>query len=109
MIVELFIFFELLMIVLFLISFFSKQEILWVCTAVISGALCFTSYNVENYVYVFNSTTNAYAPVAVSYSYPYLMGINLLFFALALLLSLFDLFDKYGKQAFPKLTGRLKR
>ena len=109
MIIELFIFFELLVIVLFLISFFSKQEILWTATAVISGVLCFTSYNIENYVYVFNSTTNAYAPVAVSYSYPYLMGINLLFFSLALLLGIFDLFDKYGMQAFPKLSGRLKR
>jgi len=109
MIVELFIFFELLVIILFLISFFTHQEILWTTTAVISGVLCFTSYNVENYVYVFNSTTNAYAPVAVSYSYPYLMGINLLFFSLALLLGLFDLFDKYSIKVFPKLSGRLKR
>ena len=97
------------MIVLFLISFFTKQEILWVTTAVLSGVLSFTSFNVENYVYVFNATINAYAPVAVSYSYPYLMGINLLFFVLALILGLFDLFDKYGMQAFPKLKGRIKR
>ncbi len=109
MIVELFLFFELLVIVLFLISFFTRQEILWALTAVLSGVLSFTSFNIENYVYIFNSTTNAYAPVAVSYSYPYLMGINLLFFSLALILGLFDMFQKYGVEAFTKLSGRLKR
>ncbi len=97
------------MVVLFLISFFTKQEILWSCTAVISGVLAFTSFNIENYVYVLNTTSNAYMPVAVSYSYPYLMGINLLFFSLALILCIFDLFDKYGWKAFPKLSGRIKR
>ena len=109
MIVELFIFFEISVVVLFLISFYTKQEILWSITAVISGTLAFTSFNIENYVYVFNATSNAYNPVAVSYSYPYLMGINLMFFSLALILGIFDLFDKYGMQAFPKLSGRLKR
>ena len=59
----------------------------------------FTSYNVEYYVYQPNTTINMYQPVAVSHSYPYMMGINLIFSALCLLFGMFDLFDKYGKQA----------
>ena len=109
MIIEMFMFLETLMIILFLISFFMKQELLWVITAVLSGVLAFTSYNIEKIVYVANTTINLYTPTVVSYSYPYLMGINLLFFALALILFIFDLFDKYRWKAFPKLMKRLKQ
>ena len=96
MLVELFIFFEIVTIGLFLASFFTKQEILWVITLVLSGTLMFTSWHVEYYVYQFNTTLNVYVPIAVSNSYPYLMAINMIFFVLALLLGMFDLFDKYG-------------
>lgn len=84
------------MVVLFFVAFFTKQEIIWAIVLVISGVLMFTSYNVEYYVYVFNATISAYEPVLQTHSYPYLMGLNLIFSALALLLGLFDLFDKYG-------------
>jgi len=59
MLIELIIFFELLMVVLFMISFFTKQEILWAMTLVLSGTMMFTSYNVEYYVYLFNTTLTA--------------------------------------------------
>ena len=96
MLVELFIFFEIIVIGLFIASFFTKQEILWTLTLVLSGVLMFTSYHIENYVYVWNTTLKAYQPVIEAHSYPYLMGINMLFFVLALVLGMFDLFDKYG-------------
>lgn len=96
MLIEIFIFFEIVMIGGFLAAFFTKQEILWSVTSVLSGVLAFTSYNIEYYVYQFNTTLSIYQPIAISHSYPYLMGINLLFFVLALVLGLFDLFDKYG-------------
>lgn len=98
MLVELYIFFEIIVIGLFAASFFTKQEILWALTLVFSGALMFTSYNVEGYVYQWNATMTAYQPVVVSHSYPYLMGLNALFFVLALVLGIFDMFDKYGKK-----------
>ena len=102
MLVEIFIFFEVVAIALFIVSFYTKQEILWGITAVISAVLMFTSYNVETFVYVYNSTIGAYEAVSITRSYPYLMGINMLFFALALLLGLFDLFDKYGTNLLSK-------
>jgi hypothetical protein len=96
MLVELYIFFEIIVIGLFVASFFTKQEILWALTIVMSGVLMFTSYNVEYYVYEWNATVSAYYPVVVTHSYPYLMAINMLFFVLAMVLGVFDLFDKYG-------------
>lgn len=68
----------------------------------VSGILMFSSFNIEYYVYEYNATLAAYQPVAVSHSYPYLMGINMLFFVLAMILGLFDLFDKYGSRLVGK-------
>lgn len=96
MLIELFIFFEIVVIGLFVASFFTKQEILWVITAVLSGILMFTSFNIEYYVYEYNTTMSIYQPIITTHSYPYLMGINLIFLALSLILGLFDLFEKYG-------------
>jgi hypothetical protein len=98
MLVELFIFFEIVAIGLFIASFLTHNEILWALCLVITGVLMFTSYSIEGYVYQFNVTTQAYQPVLVYHSYAYLMGLNLLFFILSLILGVFDLFDKYGKK-----------
>jgi len=103
MLVELFIFFEIVAIGMFVASFFTKQEILWAVTIVLFGVLMFTSYNVEYYVYTWNEVSMSYDPVVMTHSYPYLMAINMLFFVLALLLTLFDVFDKYGSKA---ISGR---
>lgn len=99
MLVSIFMFFELILIGLFIASFFTHQEILWALTLLFSGVLMFTSWNVESYIYVYNVTSSAYDPTMVTHSYPYLMGINLVFFVLALVLTIFDLFDKYGARA----------
>ncbi len=96
MLLELFIFFEIVVIGLFIASFFTKQEILWAITAVISGVLMFSSFNIQYYVYEVNISLGAYQPVMTTFSYPHLMGLNLIFFVLAIVLGLFDLFDKYG-------------
>ena len=98
MLLEVYIFFEIIVVVLFATSFFTKQEILWVLTTIFSGILMFTSYNIQYYTYEYNTTISAYAPVMQSFSYPYLVAINLIFFALAIILGLFDIFDKYGSR-----------
>ncbi len=106
MLVELFIFYEVVVIGLFIASFFTRQEILWVITLALSGVLMFTSYGIENYVYSYNTTIGAYVPILVSHNYPYLMGINMIFFSLSLILGLFDLFEKYGKKFANKGTKK---
>ena len=98
MLIEMFIIFQLVVIGLFFTAFFTKQEIIWVITLVMSGILMYTSYSIEYYVYEFNTTLGAYMPVITTHSYPYLMGVNLIFSALALLLGMFDMFDKYGSR-----------
>ena len=102
MLIELFVFFQVVVISMFVAAFFTKQEILWALTLILSGVLMFTSYHVEYYVYEWNATLAAYYPVAISHSYPYLMGINLVFFGLATVLGMFDLFDKYGTKLMSK-------
>lgn len=105
MLIDLYIIFQITAIILFFISFFTKQEILWALTLVLTGTLMFTSWNVEYYTYVFNATISAYDMVIINNSYPYLVAINFLFFALSMLLGLFDLFDKYGFSFLNKKTN----
>jgi len=106
MLIGIYIFFEIVVIGLFIAAFYTKQEILWALTAIFSGIMMFTSYHIEIAFYTLNSTTNAYEPVITSFSYLYLSGINLIFFGLALVLGIFDMFDKYGRNlpdAEPKI------
>ena len=96
MIIELFILLEVLMIGTFFTAFFSKQEIIWAVSSVLSGILMITSYNVQLGTYVFDSNLGAYVFELTSQSFPFMMGINMLFFVLALVLGIFDIYDKYG-------------
>jgi len=89
--------FELVTIILFLIAFFTKQPVIWAMTAVFSGIMMVTSYTISYYMYEFNTTLMAYVPVVQTFDYPYLMGINLLFFVLCWVFGLFDIFDTYRK------------
>jgi len=90
------------MIIAFATAFFTKQEILWAISAVLSGALAMSSWGIEYYIYEYNATILAYSPVMVTHSYGYMMAINLLFLLLGLVLGIFDLFDKYGSKFVAK-------
>lgn len=105
MLIEIYIFFEIVVIGLFVTAFYTKQEIMWALTAIFSGVMMFTSYKIEYYVYQANTTLNVYVPVMTSHTYPYLSAINLIFFGLALAFGIFDMFDKYGN----KLPGKEPR
>jgi lysylphosphatidylglycerol synthetase-like protein (DUF2156 family) len=96
MLIELFIFFQLFVIALFFIAFFTKQEIIWALSTIFSAVLMFSSFDVQVNTYVFNNTIGAYAPIVVTYNYIYLSWINMIFLVLSVVLGLFDIFDKYG-------------
>jgi hypothetical protein len=100
----LFIFFEIVTICFFLGAFFTKQEILWAITSVFSAFLMFNSFKITTYIYQYNATTLIYDAVLVSNSYPYLVGLNTLFFMLSLVLGIFDMFEKYGTKL--KMKGK---
>ena len=87
MILALFILFQILVVSGFILSFFTKNEILWAMTLLLTGFMMFSSFDIEIPSYQFNTTIQAYQPVNTSYSYPYLMGINMMFFGLGLILA----------------------
>jgi hypothetical protein len=96
MLLELYVFYEIIMLAFFSTAFFTKHEILWALSAVLSGVLMFSSFDIQISTYEFNNTISAYSPVIVTQSYSYLVWINGLFFLLGMVLGIFDLFDKYG-------------
>lgn len=102
MLLELYIFYEIIMLSLFATAFFTKQEILWALSAVLSGILMFSSFDIQISTYQFNSTISAYSPVIITQYYSYLVWINGLFFLLGMVLGIFDLFDKYGSKFMTK-------
>jgi len=102
MLLGIFVILQIITIIAFATAFFSKQEIIWAIASVLSGFLMFASYNLSIYIYQYDVVIGAYASVLTSSSYPFLMGINMLFFGLSLLLGLFDIFEKYGINLFKK-------
>jgi len=86
MLITFFVLFEIVMIGSFVTAFFTKQELFWGLSVILSGILMTASYNIMF----------LHGKEVVSYQFPYMMGINFIFFALGIVLSLFDVFDKYG-------------
>ena len=96
MLLEIYIIMQILVFVLFFIAFYSRQEIIWVLTLVMTGITMMSSYTVEVLAYNYNTTINAYVLTTNVFYYPYLMGINLIIFALSLIFGIFDIWDKFG-------------
>jgi len=91
MIIELFIFFEIVTVGLFVLSFYERKELLWALTLVLSAIMAINSFFVEKTYYIFNGST-AYVPTVISNSYPYIATINILFFSLSMLFMLYGIF-----------------
>jgi len=104
MLLELYIFYEVLAIGLFIAAFFTHHEILWGLACVFAGVLAFASYGIDTYVYTcsIDSTISSTVPICkdilTTTRYSYLSWINILFLTLGIVLLMFDLFDKYGSE-----------
>lgn len=96
MILELFIVLQLIMIGFFLTAFFTRQEILWSLTILLSGVLMIASLNVTIKMLIFDTTLNTSVHQYVPHELGYMLAFNLLFFGLGLIYFLMDVFDKYG-------------
>jgi hypothetical protein len=96
MIIELFIFFQVIVIILFFMAFFTKQPLIWVLTIIFSGIVMFACYNVEYSVNYFNVDTNNYEIATISRDFGYLMSVNMIFFGLGIVMFFFDMFDQIG-------------
>jgi hypothetical protein len=75
---------------------------MWAISFILSGILMITSFNIEILTYVYDPAIGAYATELVPNSFPFIMGINTIFFMLSLAMGLFDIFDKYGIKLFSK-------
>lgn len=110
MLVELYIFFELIMLIFFITAFFKKNVLLWAITLVFAGLMAMSSLNVENTVYQFNNTISAYSPVSQNNSYPFLMSLNLIFIGLAIAFGIWDIFheakEEIGSRSAPTQTAK---
>ena len=89
-----FLFFEVVMLILFGIAFTNKNEILWTLCAFLAGLLSFMAFNIETWAYVFDASIQAYVPTLLNNSYIWLMCINILFFVLAVVFGVYDLYEK---------------
>ena len=96
MLMGIFVVFQVIVILLFVGSFFLKKNIFWVLTVVLSGILMFSAWGVETYSFQYNSTIELMQPTITATSYPYLAGINMIFFAAGIIYFLFGIFEKYG-------------
>jgi len=97
MLLEIYCIIQILVFVLFFGSFYSRQEIMWALTIVMSGILMVSGSTIEVAGYTYNNVTTSYYLSTTVFYYPYLMGINFLIFALALVFGIFDIWDKFGQ------------
>ena len=98
MFIELYILFEITLIILFFVALIIEKRkfltsILWVLAAVLSAMLAINSFGIEQTVYNFNASLAAYYPITNYHSYPWLMGINAIFFGLSLLFGFADIWS----------------
>lgn len=107
MLVETYVLFEVIFMGFFVLSFYEKHELLWALTLVLGGLQMATSYFLETIGYTYDIALGAYKMTSYVTSSPYLMGINMAFFSLALILALFDIIDKYKDQV-PHKDPKLK-
>lgn len=99
MLIEVFCLLEVAMLVFFIWAFVigsESSEIPWIISMVLSAMLAFSSYNIQIQTPVFNTSLNIYEYQMLSYSYPFISSINILFFVVGLALFFYDIFEKYG-------------
>ncbi len=94
MFLESYIMFQIMVVLLFLIAYFTRQEIIWAITAVFAGLLVFTSNSIQS--------------GGVTSSPTYSSVINLIFLGLAIIFLIVDLFDKYGHKIRINNGGKRK-
>lgn len=90
MLLSLYILMIIFMIGFFILSYFTKQELFWAISILLSALVMVTSYKIEIII----------SGQLVSQAYPYMMWLGLLFFLLSLIIGILDFFDKYSISTF---------
>ncbi len=91
-----------LSLILLIIGFFlypqPNSEIFFGVSIVLFGVLSFAGIALESLEPVYNSTLSIYVIEPILHIDYSLMGINLMFFAIAILFFFMDVFEKYGRK-----------
>lgn len=96
MLIELYLFYQAVTLLAFYLGYNYKNYTMWGVTLLLTGMMMFLSYYVEKTVYVYNATLGAYEVSTVYYTMPYLAAINFLFFSVALLYMMYDIWENYA-------------
>jgi len=89
MILETYIIIECLAIIFFLIGLFKRVVLAWAISLVLFGAQVMSSYSISNYIYTVVS--GVVTSTVFTYSYPEMAYMNILFFAVALIMGISDI------------------
>jgi hypothetical protein len=92
MIIELYIIFQTLVILLLYLGWKNGHPMYWAMSLVFSGIQIFTSYNVE-YVVMIYSNIGELTSELVNYSFPLLSYINILFLMISITMFVWDIFN----------------
>lgn len=106
MLLELYIFYQVVAIGLCIAAYFTRQPLLWAVAMVVTAMLTFTSWDVEKTVYEFDNITSAYVATTQTFQYGYLFAINLGMFLLALIYFILDIMTIFGAQIAQWTRGR---
>lgn len=105
MVIELYWLLEVAMIIFFFLGYFRRNEFIWVLTLVLAAVLMVSSFNIEYVSPVYDPNIGAYAVEKVQLSYPSMMGINMMFFAIAMIYFWGDLLENHGGKIKEKWFG----
>jgi hypothetical protein len=109
MILELYLMLLFGMFVFFGVSFITRSEVMWSIVILLSGILMYSSNYIHIKELVFNPEINMVVTQYTVYSYTGMIYFNLIFFMLALIFLMFDMFDKYSKPVYNKIGGGDKK
>jgi hypothetical protein len=95
MIIEIFLVMQVIVIALFFISFFVRNEMLWALTILFAIILALNCLDIQYNHYVYNTTTTGYDWAVTTYTYPFLMWANIVLVAFSLLFLIYDIWENY--------------
>lgn len=92
MIIELYILFQTLLILLLYLGWRNSHPMYWALALIFSGIQIFTSYNIEYIVMIYSNTGELTSHLA-NYSFPLLSYINMLFLTMSVVMFMWDIFN----------------
>jgi hypothetical protein len=95
MLLEIFLVMQIIVVALFFVAYFVRNEMVWALTILFSLLLAMNCLDIQYNHYEFNVTTLGYDWSTTTYNYPFLMWANIVLVAFSLLFIVYDIWEKY--------------